>query len=149
MGLWISFKFDVSNQVVLVSYCSRATVEPAQHDSSTTFETGLSQFFTQIQSCIKQILEQMIYILYATISPNHQPIGSHIITAHDRNSFGLNLNYIGDLFRFNEFVSDQKMCFWNFDGKCLPFTLIAELFYNYWKALFVILQEQTNKNSWI
>ena len=36
---WI--KFDVWNQVVLVSCYSRATVEPAWHGSSTTFETGL------------------------------------------------------------------------------------------------------------
>ena len=31
----------------------------------------LTQFFTQIQRCIKQVLEQMIYVLCATISPNH------------------------------------------------------------------------------
>jgi len=43
----------------------------------------------------------------------------------------------------------KKCAFWNFDGKRLPFTLIAELFYNYWKALFVRLSEQTNKNLWI
>ena len=30
-----------------------------------------------------------------------------------------------------------KCALWNFDGKCLPFTSIAELFYNYWKTLFV------------
>ena len=40
---------------------------------------------------------------------------------------------------------------WNFDGKCLPFTSFAELFYNYWKKLFVGLLEQTNpsKHLWI
>ena len=31
----------------------------------------------------------------------------------------------------------EQCAFWNFDGKCLPFTSIAELFYNYWKTLFV------------
>ena len=30
-----------------------------------------------------------------------------------------------------------KCALWNFDGKYLPFTSIAELFYNYWKTLFV------------
>ena len=40
---------------------------------------------------------------------------------------------------------------WNFDGKCLPFTLFAELFYNYWKTLFVGLLKQTNpsRHLWI
>ena len=44
-----------------------------------------------------------------------------------------------------------KCALWNFDGKCLPFTSIVELFYNYWKTLFVGLQEQTNpsKHLWI
>ena len=28
-----------------------------------------------------------------------------------------------------------KRALWNFDGKCLPFTSIAELFYNYWKTI--------------
>ena len=32
------------------------------------------------------------------------------ITAHALNSFGLNLNYIGALFRINEFVSAWKIC---------------------------------------
>ena len=27
----------------------------------------------------------------------------------------------------------RKCALWNFDGKCLPFTPIAALFYNYWK----------------
>ena len=40
--------FDVWNQVVLVSCCSRVTVEPAWNGSSTTFETGLSQAFDSI-----------------------------------------------------------------------------------------------------
>ena len=44
-----------------------------------------------------------------------------------------------------------KCVLWNFDGKCLLFTSIVELFYNYWKTLFVGLQEQTNpsKHLWI
>ena len=29
----------------------------------------------------------------------------------------------------------RKCAVWNFDGKCLPFTLIAELFCTYWKSL--------------
>ena len=45
----------------------------------------------------------MIYALSVTISPNHKLICS--ITAHIVNSFGLDLNYIGALFRINEFVS--------------------------------------------
>ena len=51
--------------------------------------------------------------------------------------FGLNLNYIGALFRINEFVSAWKMCSLEFWRKMLAFTSIAELFYNYWKTLFV------------
>ena len=31
-------------------------------------------------------------------------------TAHVLNSFGLNLKYIGALFRINEFVSPYKLC---------------------------------------
>ena len=31
----------------------------------------LTQFFTQIQSCIKQVLGQMIYVLSVTINLNH------------------------------------------------------------------------------
>ena len=45
----------------------------------------------------------MIYVLSATISPNHELICS--LTAHVLISFGLNLNYFGALFRINEFVS--------------------------------------------
>ena len=41
-----------------------------------------------------------------------------------------------------------KCALWNFDGKCLPFTPIAELFYNYWKTLFVGLQEQINPSKY-
>ena len=44
----------------------------------------------------------MIYVLPVTINRNNSPICS--ITAHALNSFGLNLNYIGALFRMNEFV---------------------------------------------
>ena len=40
-----------------------------------------------------------------------------------------------------------KCALWNFDGKCLPFTSIAEPFYNYWKTLLVGLQEQTNPSK--
>ena len=39
----------------------------------------------------------MIYVLSVTINLNHEPICS--ITAHVLNSFGVNLNYIGALFR--------------------------------------------------
>ena len=42
------------------------------------------------------------------------------------------------LFRINEFVSAYRKCaLWNLDEKCVPLTSIAELFYNYWKTLFV------------
>jgi len=43
---------------------------------------------------------------------DNQPESSNIcsITAHALNSFGVNLNYIGALFRINEFVSAWKMC---------------------------------------
>ena len=44
-----------------------------------------------------------------------------------------------------------KCALWNFDGKCLPFTSIAQLFYDYWRTLFVGLKGQTNpsKHLWI
>ena len=88
----------------------------------------------------------MIYALSVTISPNHKLICS--ITAHIVNSFGL------DLVPFFESTNSsllRKCAVWNFDGKCLPFTSIAELFYTYSKTLFVGLWEQTNpsKHLWI
>ena len=54
-------------------------------------------------NCIKQVLEQMIYVLSVTIKPNQLPICSS--TAHVPNIFRLSLNYIGALFRINGFVS--------------------------------------------
>ena len=59
----------------------------------------------------------MIYVLSVTINLNHEPICS--ITAHALNSFGVNLNYIGALFRINEFFSAWKMCSLKFWRKML------------------------------
>ena len=53
---WI--KFDVWNQVVLVSCCSRVTVEPAWNGSSTTFETGLSEAFDSISRATRYPVKQ-------------------------------------------------------------------------------------------
>ena len=58
------------------------------------------------------------------------------ITAHVLNSFGLNLNQVPYFESTNSSLL-RKCALWNFHGKCLPFTSIAELFYNHWKTLFL------------
>ena len=121
---------------------------------------NLKQIFKLPHSIVVELINSILYTntkLYkigfrandlCTFGDNQPESLTHLFYhCHALNSFGLNLNYIGALFRINEFVSAWKMCSWNFDGKCLPFTSIAELFYNYWKTLFVGLQEQTNPSN--
>ena len=79
----------------------------------------------------------MIYVLSMTIITR---IINPYLFYHCSSSkqFWIEFELYGALFRIDEFVSAYRKCaLWNFDEKCLPFTSIAKLFYNYWKILFV------------